>query len=178
MVLDAEGQARLFLSTLPAAASDRRQTGAAIAVFLLVFTAIAPFAKIQLPEIWAFIPSYQSALVVNYLLTALMAVSHTLSFPGVVAPEELIGGGPQTTAWLYMAWHAGFPLAVIAYARTGRSGRSMSHPRAAIAAGAAGVVAVACALTLLATVGHDLLPPLMAGNGFTATQRVVMAAIW
>ena len=52
----------------------------------------------------------------GYLFTALMAVPHALSFPRLFAPDGLIGAGPQTTAWLYMIWHAGFPLAVIGYA--------------------------------------------------------------
>ena len=47
-----------------------------------------------------------------------MSVPHALSFPRLCAPDGLIGAGPQTTAWLYMAWHAGFPLAVIGIGRT------------------------------------------------------------
>ena len=40
-------------------------------------------------------------------------------FPGVFAPAGLLDAGPQTTAWLYMFWHGGFPLFVIAYALHG-----------------------------------------------------------
>ena len=89
-----------------------------------------------MPAIWAFIPSYQSALATNdlitavllyaqfgllrsrallllaagYLFTALMAVVHMLTFPGLFAPTGLLGATPQSTAWLYMFWHGGFPL--------------------------------------------------------------------
>ena len=55
-------------------------------------------------------------LACGYLFTFGMVVAHGLTFPGVFAPAGLLGAGPQTTAWLYMFWHAGFPLAVIAYA--------------------------------------------------------------
>ena len=39
-----------------------------------------------------------------------------LSFPGLFAEGGLLGAGPQTTAWIYMFWHGGFPLLVIGYA--------------------------------------------------------------
>ena len=32
----------------------------------------------------------------------------------VLAPAGLLGAGPQSTAWLYMFWHGGFPVAVAA----------------------------------------------------------------
>ena len=133
----------VFLSTLPASRGERRRAWTVALVSIALFVLAAPFARIKLPEVWAFIPSYQSALLVNDLVTAvllfaqviilrspallllaagyefcaLMAVPHALSFPRLFAPGGLIGAGPQTTAWLYMIWHTGFPLAVIGYAR-------------------------------------------------------------
>lgn len=138
-----------FLSTLPPTRGQSRLAFGIIAASVLVFFAILPFAKIQLPKIWAFIPLYQSALAVNdlvtavllfgqfailrlrslqvlataYLFTALMAVVHALSFPGLFAEHGLFGSGPQTTAWLYMFWHSGFPLMVLFYSQLG-SGRA------------------------------------------------------
>ncbi|MDQ2954363.1 MAG: hypothetical protein M3R18_05415, partial [Pseudomonadota bacterium] len=38
-----------------------------VAVSLLIFIAVLPFARVKLPEIWAFIPLYESALFVNDL---------------------------------------------------------------------------------------------------------------
>src|SRR5262245_52216463 len=133
---------RAFLLTVPAGRSERWLAAAVVAVSTLIFAATAPFARTQLPVVWAFIPSYQSALAINdlitaillyaqfrsfrsralmllasgYLFTALMAIVHALSFPGLFAPTGLLGAGPQTTAWLYMFWHGGFPLLVIGYA--------------------------------------------------------------
>src|SRR5258707_242789 len=137
---------RLFLSTIPAGAADRRLALAFVAVSAILFVSLAPFAKTPLTPVVAFIPLYQSALVISdlltavllfnqysilrskallllasaYLFTAFITVSHTLSFPGVFAPGGLLGSGPQTTAWLYMFWHGGFPLLVAAYARLKR----------------------------------------------------------
>ena len=55
-------------------------------------------------------------LAAGYLFSALMAMAHALSFPGLFAPGGLLGAGPQTTAWLYFLWHGGFPLFFIGYA--------------------------------------------------------------
>ena len=130
-----------FLSTLSADKRHWRMAGAAVCVSFLIFLAIAPFARTALPPVAAFIPVYQTALVTNdlitavllmgqysflrsrallvlgagYLFCAFMAVAHALSFPGLFAPSGVLGAGPQTTAWLYFLWHGGFPLFVLAY---------------------------------------------------------------
>ena len=52
----------------------------------------------------------------GYLFTGFMAGTHMLTFPGLFAPTGLLGAGDQTTAWLFVFWHSGFPLAVAAYA--------------------------------------------------------------
>jgi hypothetical protein len=130
-----------FLSTLAADKRHRRTAGIALAASFLIFLAIAPFARVPLPPVNAFIPVYQTALITNDLITAVlllgqyrflrsrallvlgagylfcacMAVAHGLSFPGLFAPGGVLGAGPQTTAWLYFLWHGGFPLFVFAY---------------------------------------------------------------
>src|SRR6266851_4882445 len=143
--MEADGltdERRLFLSKLPAGRGGRRLAAAAVLASVAVFLAAAPFAKLPLAQIGAFIPIYESALVINdlitaillfgqfgilrsrallvlasgYLFTATITVSHALSFPGLFSPTGLLGAGPQSTAWLYTFWHGGFPLAVIAYA--------------------------------------------------------------
>jgi signal transduction histidine kinase len=133
--------ADIFLSTTPARQRDRRLALSVVLVSTLLFFCAAPYAKLPLAQVWAFLPVYQSALVINdlitatvlfgqfailrstsllvlacgYLFCALMAACHALSFPGLFAPHGLLGSGPQTTAWLYFIWHGIFPLAVIAY---------------------------------------------------------------
>ena len=109
---------------------------------LVVLVSALPFAKVQLPRLPLFVPIYESALILNdlitaallfgqfaitrsramlalacgYLFTAATAVGHLLSFPGLFSASGLLGAGPQSTAWIYMFWHAGFPLFVMAYA--------------------------------------------------------------
>src|SRR5438094_9492793 len=134
--------AERFVAARPALDADRKFAFITLAVSATMFLAAIPFAKQPLAPVWAFIPSYQAALVVcdlvtaallfgqarfsrsaallvlasGYLFTACLALSHALSFPGLFAPGGVLGGGTQSTAWLYMFWHAGFPLFVIAYA--------------------------------------------------------------
>ena len=199
---------RSFLLTSPPRRSDRRLAIGVVAMSLTIFAATVPFARVQLPVVWAFVPSYQSALAVNdlitaillyaqfptlrsravlllaggYLFTALMAIVHALTFPGLFAPTGLLGAGEQTTAWLYMFWHGGFPLMVIGYAMTKPSSDPIDLAPGWAGGGiAASVVAVAVAvagLALVATVGHDALPRVMRGNGYTSATIVVVASTW
>jgi len=196
------------LASLQARAGERRLALAAGIVLALAFIALAPFARTQLARIDAFIPVYQSILAISelitaillfgqfaysrsrallvlaggYLFAALMAAIHMLTFPGLFAPTGLLGAGPQSTAWLYMFWHGGFPLAVIAYAWLARSeGDRPPMPGPAlfpiIAVSAAVAVAVA-AMALLATAGQGSLPGIMQGNNYTPAMIVVVSSVW
>jgi hypothetical protein len=189
----AEGQ--LLISTLP---PSRAQERAAVAVALLPvggFTVAALWAGgVQLPELDAFPPAYTSgisiidfvtafllfaqfsilrsiALIVissAYLYTGLMVVPWVLTFPGVFAPEGLLGGGMQTTAWLYILWHAGFPLFVIGYAllKDGDGGRTLVRVSlgTTIASSVVAVGVVVGLLTILVTSGHHLLPQVISDS--------------
>jgi PAS domain S-box-containing protein len=199
---------RSFLLNLPPQRSDRRLAAGVVVVSLLIFVVTAPFARTPLPAVWAFVPSYQSALAINdlitaillyaqfptfrsrgllllaggYLFTALMAIVHALTFPGLFAPTGLLGAGPQTTAWLYMFWHGGFPLLVIGYAALKHTGEPGSATQRSGSGGiAASVLAAAAAvagLALVATLAHDALPPIMRGNAYTPAMIGVVASIW
>jgi signal transduction histidine kinase len=190
-----------FVSTRPATERDRRLALAAVAVSALVFLAAIPFAKQPLAQIWAFIPSYQAALVVcdlvtavllfgqarfarspgltvlaaGYLCSACFAVVHALSFPGLFVAGGLLGGGAQSTAWLYMFWHGSFPLFVVGYALLERDAR--------ISAGAllgviAAVFALVAFLTWLATAGEAALPAIMQSNRYTPAMIFVVSSVW
>jgi PAS domain S-box-containing protein len=197
-----------FLPTLPASRFDRRLALAVVAVSTLIFAALAPFARLQLPEVWPFIPSYESALAINdlitavllyaqfrtfrarallwlasgYLFTAFMAVVHALTFPGLFSPTGLLGAGPQSTAWLYMFWHCGFPLAVIGYAlqkpNGGEAGPGFRSAGGAVALSLIAVAAAVAGLALLATAGQGALPAIMQGNGYTPLLIGVVSAVW
>jgi signal transduction histidine kinase/CheY-like chemotaxis protein len=197
---------RIFLSLLPPGDGQRTLALAVVLVSAIVFAALAPFATVQLAPVQAFIPIYQSALAINelitavllfgqasilrsrsilvlaagYLFTALIVIPHTLSFPGLFAPTGLLGAGPQSTAWIYMYWHVGFPIAVLAYALLKRreDDRLRTSMRIAIPVSIALVVAIVVAFSALATVGQGLLPPIMQGNHYTPAMIVVVSSVW
>jgi hypothetical protein len=199
---------RVFLSTLPADQRERRLALAVIVASVAIFVIAAPFAKVPLTPVAAFIPIYQSALVINdlitavllfgqfsflksrallvlasgYLFSAAMAVSHALTFPGLFAPTGLLNAGPQSTAWLYFIWHAAFPLFIIAYTRTIRERPEQNHRparvRSIILLSIAVTLAGAIALTLIATAQHAILPTIMQGNKDAPAKVVVATATW
>src|SRR5258708_2583437 len=190
-----------FVSTRPATERDRRLALAAVALSALVFLGAIPFAKQPLAQIWAFIPSYQAALVVcdlvtavllfgqarfsrspgltvlaaGYLCSACFAVVHALSFPGLLAAGGLLGGGAQSTAWRYMFWHGSFPLFVVGYALLERDARTSAGALLGVIASGFSLVAF---LTWLATAGEAALPAIMQGNRYTPAMIFVVSSVW
>src|SRR2546427_9605537 len=114
----------VFLSTLPAGRGERRLALTVVLVSAAIFLTAVPFAKMPLAQISAFIPIYESALVINdlitagllfgqfsflrsralcvlasgYLFTALMTGSHPLTVPRLVSPPSLARARPPTPA--------------------------------------------------------------------------------
>lgn len=203
-------QLSLALATARATKREKKIAGAIALLCLVVFVVAVPFVRIPLPRMPAFIPAYQAALFFidlitaallidqclrlrsfsllvlasGYLFDALMIVPHTLSFPGAFATAGLIGGGMQTTAWLYVFWHGGFPLFVMAYALLRGSDARFRHwhgRRPGVAAGVAigAIVVLSVGLTMLATAGHDLLPVVMRGNDYSMlVSKGISPAVW
>jgi two-component system, sensor histidine kinase and response regulator len=171
---------------------------------LLMLALIAPFARVPLVEVPAFIPCYEAALIVldlvtaalllgqfaiarlpallvlgaGYLFTALMTAAHALTFPGLFSETGLLGAGPQSTAWLYMFWHGGFPAAVLGYALSKRARAAAGSPAFAIGLSATAILALVLALTSLATSGAAHLPGIMQGNGYTSAMIFVVGSVW
>src|SRR5207302_10853940 len=89
----------------------------------------------------------------------------------VFAPAGLLGAGPQTTAWLYIVWHGGFPLLVLGYAllkeKDGGAKIQGSVGRAILGSILAVGVTVA-ALTWVTTARHDILPIIVSGGRFNS----------
>ena len=200
--------AATLLSTWPAGPGERRFAFVVILVSVALFTVAAPFAKQSLPQVWAFVPGYESALVVTdlitavllfgqfriarssavlvlasgYLFTALTTIAHALSFPGLFAPGGLLGAGPQSTAWLYMFWHGGFPVFVVAYTVLRGSTREAMPDAArsgvAITGAAVAVIVTVIGFAALALGGHDALPAVMAGDHYTPVMIVVVSTVW
>ena len=123
------------------------------------------------------------ALASGYLFDAFIIVPHALTFPGVFSPTGLLAAGEQTTAWLYVFWHGGFPLFVLAYAlcrnREATRGPLRANVTMAMALAIASAAAAVLAFTLLATAGMDLLPVVMRGNDYSLLVSTGVApAVW
>lgn len=64
-----------FLSTLPATRSDRRAALAIVGISAILFALAVPFAGLPLAQVPAFVASYQSALAVSDIITAVLLLS-------------------------------------------------------------------------------------------------------
>src|SRR3954453_9339146 len=182
----------LVLSNLSPSVAQRRFALGVVLVLLVVFVIVAgPLSGLPLKRVEAFVPAYGTAIFVidsitaallfaqfsvlrshallalanGYFLTALIAIPWTLTFPGVLAPEGGLGGGLQSTVWLYVLSHVGFALFAIVYIllkdtdpMEWLSPRSI---RAKALTTAGSVTALVCCATVFVTTGHALLPRIM-----------------
>ncbi|MGJ5034226.1 PAS domain S-box protein [Bradyrhizobium sp. HKCCYLRH3059] len=195
----------VLLSTSTATRRDQIAALAAVAISTLLFAAAAPFAKVQLPPVPAFVASYQSALALNDLITAFLLFSqfvllrsrpllwlacgylftapasllHTLVFPGLYSQTGLLDAGPQTAAWIYMIWHGAFPLFVLVYALHDRLRPAPVGSVALSLSVAVLGVAVALAALTWAVIAHDTaLPALVRDDAATPALKIAVGAIW
>jgi signal transduction histidine kinase len=172
-------QQHFLLAALPPSRGQIRLALGVVAALLVAFIATAPFTNTQLPRVDAFIPAFETAIVINdlitsillfsqffivrrwallvlasgYFFTALIVIPHMLTFPELFGATGLLGAGLQSTVWLYILWHAGSPLAVIIYVllkdKDEESGTSMPERSPAAAIGLS--VAIVTAMVCGAT---------------------------
>ena len=198
-VPSADGPA--FFLDQPAGPRQRRHALVAAVVAVLAFAALAPFAQVKLTPVPAFVPIYASALVLidlitalllfgqyhlrrsqamlvlgcGFLFTAMLTTAHALTFPGLFSETGLLHASTQTTAWLFMLWHGGFPVFVLGYVVLKHRPQWRLPPLAwpvLTLMAAAGVIA-------LATLGYTALPELLVpGGGFSHAFRVTVSCVW
>lgn len=197
----------IFISSMPANGTDRAIAFAVIGLSAVLFACAVPFAGVPLTPVPAFVASYQSALAINdvitaillfsqfaitrsrallvlasgYLFTAMATIVHALTFPGLFAPGGLLGAGPQTTVWLYMIWHGGFPLMVLGYTllkELDGDAKSRGSPGKAVVASVVSVSVVMAAIVWLVTAQHGSLPVLLSAGRYTTLMMGVVSAVW
>jgi PAS domain S-box-containing protein len=197
----------IFLSTLPATNRDRTIALGVVVASAVFFVATLPFARMPLPPVPAFVASYQSALAINdlittilllsqftllrsrallllasgYLFTAVAAIVHGLTFPDLFVTNGLLNAGPQTTAWLYMVWHGGFPLFVLGYAllKDKDGGREIKGSvGTAITASVIAIFVAMAGIIYVVTDQHHLLPTLLAEKGYTPALFGASLTVW
>src|SRR5262245_29008642 len=162
-----------------------------IALILAFLITVGPLSGFRPGRIDAFIPTYATALFVTdlitavllfaqlsivrsralavlasgYLFAALMVIPWMLTFPGVFAPDGLLGAGPQSANWFAILRYAGFPAFVVAYALM----KDADPPQrlgegsvgATIVSSVAITLAVVCAATVLVTAGDAYSPRIL-----------------
>ncbi len=205
--MEASDDRNIFLSTLPATSRDRKIASGVIAASAIFFAAALPFSRVQLPPIPAFVASYQSALAISdlittilllsqfsllrsrallvlasgYLFTAIAAVMHALTFPNLFAAGGLLNAGPQTTPWLYMVWHGGFPLFVLGYAvfKDEDGGRQVKGSAGTSIVWTVIAVFAAMAVTIfVVTEEHQILPTLVTDTGYAPALFGASLTVW
>jgi diguanylate cyclase (GGDEF)-like protein len=196
-----------FLSTMPAGHRQRRLALIVVLAAAALFLIGLPFSRVQLPAVWAFIPIYQSWLVLldlitavllfgqyailrsrallvlgsGYLFTATITVMHSVTFPGLFTTSGLLGGS-ETTSWLYASWKFGFACFLLAYAllkdEKPKVRGPMRRARVNVVIAAALVVLAVCVLTVLAAFSTRFLPTMTTGDLFSPASRRVSAIGW
>jgi len=182
-------QDHLGLFDTPPDRKEVRFSLAIVGLMFAALLLILPVRQVRLPEIAAFVPVIDAIMLVGEFITAtllyaqasvfrsralavlatgfvaaaLLLIPHALTFPGAFAPDGLLGAGVNSTAWISGFRRAALPIAIILYVflksadSTAQPGTELSTFR--IDAGVFAAVILAGAFTLLATRGHDLLPP-------------------
>jgi signal transduction histidine kinase len=146
------------LSSLPPSRGQKRLAlGIVLGLITALYLVLGPFGGVQLGAVHSFVAVYTTAMFVTdsitavllfaqfsilrsrailviasgYLFTAFLIVPYVLAFPGVLAPDGVIGG-LQTSAHLYLLWHCGFPIFVTGYAvlKDERPGRRSARGKA------------------------------------------------
>src|SRR5882672_3916174 len=115
-----------------------------------------------------------------YLFTALVLIPYALTFPGVFAPIPEIGG-LQSAAYLFILWHCGFPLFVIAYALSNDGAPTNRYwatkPRAAIAQSAALTAGLVLVGAFLSMAGGESLPRIVLNRGQFSPLLIYLIAL-
>jgi signal transduction histidine kinase len=180
-----------------AATRQHKAVAAALCfAFALITLLTLPQAAAPLRPMPGFIPSYQTALILCYVLTAriffgqfrrtgsipvlsfaagalytaAIVLAQLLSFPNIFSTEPLFGAGPDTSIWLWVFWHIGPPLFALAPAYFAGDGLTPAVKRK----GARRVAKIVVALTVLAVLiityfvsNHvALLPKLTQGDDY------------
>ena len=185
------------------ATPQQRKFALSICLALTIATVILiPFAQLQWVKVPAFLPAYQTAVIGIYLVTAYLmfgqfnatrseALLHLgasclytsgvlalqfLSFTGAFVDNSALIGGPQTTSWLWLFWHAGPAIGILFYSRSERHhpGKIVGNPRRAILQTLITLFVALAATALLVTTFHDWLPILDVNGNY---RRIISTGV-
>ena len=197
----------LLVATLPPS-RGHEHAALALSLFLLgVFLAALPFARMPLARVDSIIPVVSTAMFVGdcitavllfgqfavlrtrallvlaggYLFTGLIVVPYALTFPGAFTATGLLGADLQTAAWIFLAWHLGLPITILAYALLENAPPSAQGVRApvtrAIVVASAAAALIAAIITWVTTSLHDWLPQVVTSSVRLVGQTWLLGAV-
>lgn len=189
-------------ATRLAASYQRRRALWACVGIVVATMLLLPLAAFMGPQVPAFLPSYQTATVVAYIIITYLIFAHYratrtldllyigggcfycagilivqfLALPGMFLPQRAVLGGAQTTIWLWVFWHAGMALGILLYAASLRWSPALAtrHPERIEQVLMAAVVVALVTSLVPVIVFHEQLPQLEDNGNF---HRVVTSGI-
>jgi diguanylate cyclase (GGDEF)-like protein len=173
---------------------------------VLLTAVVAPIAGAQWPRIPAFLPTYQTAVIIAYVITgylifaqyrvtrslallylsggclytAAILLAQFLSFPEMFVPQGPIFGGSQTTIWLWCFWHVGPSAGILLYIFTEwlKPDCLVDNPKQAARLFGGVLVLIFSASIASVTIFHGFLPVLdVSGDFHRITTTGVAPAI-
>jgi signal transduction histidine kinase len=150
-------------------------TGVLVFDLTTAFLLLTEFFAVRRPSL--------TILAGAYLYSSLVTIPHLLSFSGVFSESGLLGATSQTAPWLWMFWHGGFPLFVLAYLLTDirYMHTELTRPQArrlAISVIAA-VIAIVGLISVLTYRFTWLLPIIIEENAFSLLAKSgIGQAVW
>lgn len=171
---------------------NQRRFALLVALFIVIISLTAiPFGTKTLPAFSPFLPILISLFIFGDLLTAfflftqfrasgvpallvlactyvyagLITALHILTFPGVFSENGVLGADSQTSAWMWVFWHAGFPTGILLYMYVGRRYRQSIMSKSDISFSAFIGLFITIMLVLLlfhiSRAGSNILPALV-----------------
>jgi signal transduction histidine kinase len=116
-------------------------------------------------------------LATSYLFTGLLLVPHALTFPGAFSRDGLLGAGVNSTGWIAIVHKLGYAVGAILYVHfkpanpAAQPDSERPAPRVGLQIFAAIVLTVA--VTILATSGLQVLPPLFLDRAHVIRSNLV-----
>lgn len=187
-----------FAASAAAGQHTHRLAAMAALALLILFVAIAPFARTPLVPLRGFNAVSESALAILSLITAILLFGQFRALPlralrilasgylfvacitlfHILSAPALLAANPHATTWLYIFAHGGFPLFVLAYGmRKDSPAIAYDDGRRSVATSVAAVLGGTGALALIAIAGTDMLPPAVTGNRANTVMVIAVAGV-
>jgi len=185
--------------SVPYSARHRRMALAALAAYVALLLAIAPFARLHGPTLPQIVAVFTTGIIVSdlataflllrqlsttpawsvlligcaYLYSAPMGVAHLLTFPGALLEGRPVIGHTQLAHYVFNTWRLGYGLPILAAAWIGDQALISPRRRGLARLTPLAVVAGAVLIVALLTWFEPHLDPLIDGdNDFTGLAMV------